>query len=203
MDRNHTYKIFDYYFEYKKKYPDQYIDLMVVANIIPRERRERLQDHGVKYKEIPEKTFVDDLDGVLMLSESQSNAEKPTLNNFNDQNSINVHMKTTGNTISIDEFKNKVPFMKGKPYWSNGEPRGAAKQFFVTMVEASCFTVNEIQEAMKERYPEIKEGTLKGYPRHATNEKGDDKDKNRMPYKAVIDAEGIIKFDKNYPRGSW
>lgn len=61
LDRNHTYKIFDYFDEYKTKNPHEFIDLMIVANKITRERRNRLISHGVSFKEIPEAIFLEDL----------------------------------------------------------------------------------------------------------------------------------------------
>jgi RecB family endonuclease NucS len=42
LDRAHTYKILDYYDEYKASHPGAFIELMVVANRIPYERRQRL-----------------------------------------------------------------------------------------------------------------------------------------------------------------
>ena len=108
-------------------------------------------------------------------------------------------MKTT----NIEEFVKTIPFLKGKPFWSNGEPRGAVKEFFSQLVNEGCFTVVEIQKEMRKRYPEIKEGTVTGYPRHAVNENGIEQDKRRMPYKAIIDDHGIIMFDKRFPAGKW
>jgi hypothetical protein len=58
LDRNHTYKILDYYDEYKTQNPDQFVELMVIANRIPRERRERLSSQGISFKEIPESDFL-------------------------------------------------------------------------------------------------------------------------------------------------
>jgi hypothetical protein len=99
--------------------------------------------------------------------------------------------------------QSKVPLLQGKPYWANGEPRGAVKSFFIRLVTEGCYTVGQIQDAMRERYPEIKEGTVIGYPRHAVNINGVFEDKQRFPYKAEIDSNGIIRFNKNFPRGSW
>ena len=42
LDRDHTYKILDYYDEYKTKNPKEYVELIVVANIITSERKARL-----------------------------------------------------------------------------------------------------------------------------------------------------------------
>lgn len=58
LDRNHTYKILDYYDEYKRNHPEQFVELMVIANRIPRERRERLSSHGIEFREIPESDFI-------------------------------------------------------------------------------------------------------------------------------------------------
>ena len=60
LDRNHTYKILDYYDEYKKRNPSKFIDLMIVANKITRERRDRLKSYGITFFEIPEIVFLDD-----------------------------------------------------------------------------------------------------------------------------------------------
>ena len=62
LDRNHTYKILDYYDEFKGKHPTDFVELMVVANQIPRERRERLASKGISFREIPESLFLGDLD---------------------------------------------------------------------------------------------------------------------------------------------
>jgi hypothetical protein len=58
LDRNHTYKILDYYHEYKHAHPDEFIDLMVIANIIPPERKKRLADLGIAFREIPRSEFI-------------------------------------------------------------------------------------------------------------------------------------------------
>jgi predicted transport protein len=60
LDRNHTYKILDYYDEYKSKNPCDFVELMLVANKIKRERRSRLKSHGISFKEIPEAIFLED-----------------------------------------------------------------------------------------------------------------------------------------------
>ena len=61
LDRNHTYKILDYYDEYKEQHPDQFVDVMVVANLIPAERKKRLNALGISHKEIPEDAFLSNL----------------------------------------------------------------------------------------------------------------------------------------------
>lgn len=58
LDRNHTYKILDYYDEYKEKNLGNFIELMVVANTITHERRKRLNALGVNHREIPAEVFI-------------------------------------------------------------------------------------------------------------------------------------------------
>lgn len=58
LDRAHTYKILDYYFEYQDRYPHEFVDLMVIANQIPLERKKRLQSWGIEYREIPPAEFL-------------------------------------------------------------------------------------------------------------------------------------------------
>ena len=43
LDRNHTYKILDYYHEYKEKNAASFIELMIIANKIPDERKKDFQ----------------------------------------------------------------------------------------------------------------------------------------------------------------
>lgn len=68
LDRNHTYKILDYYDEYKESHPKEFIDLMVIANTIPPERKKRLSALGITFKEIPLSEFIHDLEETHALT---------------------------------------------------------------------------------------------------------------------------------------
>jgi RecB family endonuclease NucS len=57
LDRDHTYKILDYYEGYKYKRPNEFIEVMLVANRFTYERRLRLSDKGIAWREIPEDKF--------------------------------------------------------------------------------------------------------------------------------------------------
>ena len=57
LDREHTYKILDYYDEYRDRHPGEFVELLIVANCIPVERKKRLAAHGIAYREIPECHF--------------------------------------------------------------------------------------------------------------------------------------------------
>lgn len=58
LDRVHTYKILDYYDEYREHHPHDFVELMVVANSVPLERKKRLHALGIEYREIPESRFL-------------------------------------------------------------------------------------------------------------------------------------------------
>ncbi len=58
LDRYHLYKVLDYYDEFKDRHKDTFVEVMIVANIISPERKERLSRRGVSYREIPEATIV-------------------------------------------------------------------------------------------------------------------------------------------------
>jgi|GEM_PF-2443634 len=60
LDREHTYKILDYYDEFREQNPFEFIDIMVIANRIPGERKRRLESLGIAYKEISEDIFLRD-----------------------------------------------------------------------------------------------------------------------------------------------
>jgi hypothetical protein len=59
LDRTHTYKILDYYEAYKELHPDEFVEVMVVANTIPAERKQRLDSKGIDYREVPVARFLD------------------------------------------------------------------------------------------------------------------------------------------------
>lgn len=65
LDRTHTYKILDYYHEYKEQNPRDFIDVMVIANIIPPERKRRLSDLAIDYREIPISAILDSCIEIL------------------------------------------------------------------------------------------------------------------------------------------
>jgi hypothetical protein len=48
----------DYYDEFRERHPTDFIELMIVANNIPAERKKRLSAHGISYREIPEPMFA-------------------------------------------------------------------------------------------------------------------------------------------------
>jgi hypothetical protein len=85
LDRAHTYKILDYYFEYKENNPIEFIELMVIANKVPDERKKRLSDWGVSFKEIPEADF-DNQSETIKTDENQPTTD--TLNNMDGQKAL-------------------------------------------------------------------------------------------------------------------
>jgi hypothetical protein len=57
LDRYHLYKVLDYYDEYKARHPEEFVEVMVVANLISPERKERLGKRGINFREIPDETI--------------------------------------------------------------------------------------------------------------------------------------------------
>jgi len=60
LDREHTFKILDYYEEYSEQHPNEIVEICVIANRIPYERQRRLRNRGISFKEIPESDFLQD-----------------------------------------------------------------------------------------------------------------------------------------------
>ena len=110
LDRKHTYKIFDYYDEYKERHPKEFVELMVVANKIPRERRERLKSKGISFKEIKEADFPTK---PQQIKHEQKSSDKSTFSNFKHHrnisdtwnrkalNDVNERLKKHINTLPI------------------------------------------------------------------------------------------------------
>jgi hypothetical protein len=108
LDRAHTYKILDYYYEYKENHPIDFIELMVIANKIPDERKKRLLNWGVSFKEIPEEAFYNKSDAIKT-DENMSTSN--ILNNKREKMDILVEQNKSG----IDEFNSiKLPVFKPK-----------------------------------------------------------------------------------------
>jgi hypothetical protein len=59
LDRNHLYKILDYYDSYKESHSPKFVECMVIANDIPSERKARLHSRGISFREIPESKFLE------------------------------------------------------------------------------------------------------------------------------------------------
>ena len=88
LDRNHCYKIFDYLDEYRSQNPNEFIDVMIVANEITSERKKMLTAKSVKYLEIPEKEFIDRLKSLNL---STDNLIKANNNNLKTITSITTN----------------------------------------------------------------------------------------------------------------
>ena len=106
LDRVHTYKILDYYYEYKENNPVDFIELMVIANKIPDERKKRLSNWGVSFKEIPEDDF-DNRDDAIKTDENQLTSD--ILNNKAKQQDLLVqnNINAKFNSVDLPIFKPK------------------------------------------------------------------------------------------------
>lgn len=102
LDRHHTYKILDYYDEYKEKNPDCFIELMIIANRIPHERRRRLDAHGVSWKEIPEKEFYTHEN--LSKFDSFDEEQKGKIKNINELYDFKGNIHNSINEINYENY---------------------------------------------------------------------------------------------------
>jgi len=110
-----------FYDQYKQKNPDEYIELMVIANKIPRERRDRLSSYGIEYREIPAGEFKQNIQPNEM--------EDIGMVDFSNSKKSNHEQKSTkkDGTIwneiyrgkSLEEIKIKNPFAS-KDWLKNG-----------------------------------------------------------------------------------
>ena len=58
LDRTHMFKILDYCDEFRDRNPAEFVEPMVIANIIASERKRRLSNRGIQFREIPEIEFT-------------------------------------------------------------------------------------------------------------------------------------------------
>ncbi|MFW5720624.1 MAG: endonuclease NucS domain-containing protein, partial [Candidatus Dojkabacteria bacterium] len=96
LDRNHTYKILDYYDEYKTNNPKDFIDVMIIANKIPYERRKRLDSYGIEWREIPMDNFP--------LATNQNINEQKNILSPNHDDSIEYSGKKLSKSIESSVF---------------------------------------------------------------------------------------------------
>ncbi len=131
LDRYHTYKILDYYDECKLQNPDHFVELMIIANKITRERRDRLSSYGIAFKEIPASDFPvketkkstkspldpsPDNDGRLENFKKQSPKEK----NLNKEALQNIRRELAEKYID-DPFQKEIFLSKANLFtqWAN------------------------------------------------------------------------------------
>jgi hypothetical protein len=143
LDRTHTYKILDYYDEYKGKHPNDFIELMVIANRIPHERRRRLESHGISWKEIAESEFADVIGPDI---ESGKN---------------NINLGTKRQIMSKDKIvggygSEEVP---GKMLITNFYDKvgNILSEMLSDRGTANTFTAGEVYELYARRYPDDEE----------------------------------------------
>jgi hypothetical protein len=140
LDRNHTYKILDYYDEYKENNPDAFIELMVIANRIPHERRRRLDSHGVSWKEIPESEFVN----IPVQGSEQSENNLCEMDNEDVKNKTRAQGESMRNkTKIIPDIYDKIGII--------------LRDMLLDHRTSKTFTTKEVYELYVQKYPEDEE----------------------------------------------
>jgi hypothetical protein len=112
LDREHTYKILDYYDEYKEANPEHFIDLMVIANNIPAERKKRLSSLGIAFREISASEFPEGRERVEPI-QNVSNYFKSNTNHQTGENVLFERYKKQKNEL-IKALKDHDPSIEFK-----------------------------------------------------------------------------------------
>ncbi len=122
LDREHTYKILDYYDEYKEKNPTEFIELMLIANTIPIERKKRLSSHGISFKEIPEKEFLNEDVMIDKINEENllhfNNKILQVNNNSAEPTKTPYHFKSLGSSAFINSVRNALRNALKEELWT-------------------------------------------------------------------------------------
>jgi len=58
LDRNHSFKIVEYYNKYQNEHPGEKVEVIVVANTISSERMQFFDKFGISYIEIPDEDII-------------------------------------------------------------------------------------------------------------------------------------------------
>ncbi len=102
LDRIHMFKILDYCDEFRDHHPSEFVEPMVIANIIPPERKRRMSHDGIPFREIPETEFI----GAILPKDSNSIQELITRQ---EQSSFSKDIVEPLITNSADELAASIP----------------------------------------------------------------------------------------------
>jgi len=129
LDREHTYKILDYYHEYRDQNPQDFIDLMVVANQIPAERKKRLLDLGIEFRELPISLFDDpaevvpepvELSGEPVHEQSSASPTYPVLTPLESYQNDSYHFASLGPSAFINSVRKLLRSRLSENRWKLG-----------------------------------------------------------------------------------
>jgi len=203
LDRNHTYKVLDYYDEYKERHPGEFIDVMLVANVIPVERKKRLNAWGVSYKEIAE-------------SEFSANSPAPEIAASNVAQKPASHQSEGGQMVRANEFS--FPLEQGdldlmraysgnqgrKSYFGFAGNRGAISVLYSRPEGATQREVNEVAAKL-----EMRQRNFRNMVREEAKQWGHraykwkDKSRGGMVYKLIYNRDHRGPGDCDDPPPDW
>jgi len=140
------FKILDYCDEFRELNPTEFVEPMIIANIIPSERKRRLSHRGISYREIPEIEFtggisptISDHTPVPMDPQGQvMNESKPT------------HSVSNTN-LSIEKLP--IPKLSKLPEYSSseiGDLNDAISCFYQVVLPRKTIREAEAAEVLKE-----------------------------------------------------
>jgi Endonuclease NucS len=135
LERGAVGQLVDYFGMLKSRFPDKSVELIIVANRIPPERRLACEQYHIEAIEIPQKTFRDVAEEVGYVFTSEAN--RPT------SGDLGAVRLTERNTFADTVIANREDFAlqtltveKGWYYWTSKQGRG----YFLAFVNAkgSC-----------------------------------------------------------------
>jgi hypothetical protein len=174
LDREHTYKILDYYDEYREAYPGDFIDLMVIANNITHERKKRLSSLGIAFRELPASEFLEVVTKTLSTQDSSSNSIKVTTHQQGNEDiqfelfkrqknelikalkdyDPNTKFKREKDPKDVDEFRKNPYFMFYPAEWEISPRQMSGVHFsFYVRGEYARLSVG-VESPMRDQYKE-------------------------------------------------
>ena len=140
LDRSHTYKILDYYDEYKLKKPTEFLELMVIANVIPRERRQRLSSMGISFIEIPASEFINyrlefsdvlNTEGITIKSADEASEKVDNVSMTSSENKAYFSFELDEAKYNLDDIIKKTsPDIQNICYYLNDKMKIFSKELY-------------------------------------------------------------------------
>jgi len=96
LDRTHMFKILDYCDEFRERNPAEFVEPMIIANIIHPEHKRRLSHRGISFREIPQTEFAG---GMLQKSDEDLVQPKFIPNDVKSKPGLEDFSKARGGTM--------------------------------------------------------------------------------------------------------
>lgn len=108
LDRKHLYRMLDYHDDLKIKYPNDRVELMIIANEIRGERKEKLKNHDIEFREIRMSEFIkfaETHDELGNLQSTKGRSVNQDMNTDNQPNDWAKAIKKSGTQTGLTDTK--------------------------------------------------------------------------------------------------